>query len=460
MRKITFWLSLVLIFVMPWENIVEIDGLGTLSRAIGLMVAVLWLATVAITGRFRGLHPFHAAVFLFVLWKVASVFWSVSVDVTVGSLQTYLQLFFLVLILWDLYTTQEALTAGLQTYVLGAYVSVASIVKNQVTGNTALYERFSATGFQVDDIGVILALGIPVAWYLATSERYKKSLYALKLLNYAYVPIALLGIALTGTRTALVAAMPALLYGMGTLNRIRIAGRVAIFVALVAALFVVQSYVPQSSFDRLSTTGESISDNDLNGRVNIWRYGVATFMEHPLIGIGSGAFRSAEERKVAHNTYLSILVEEGIVGFIIFGAILAVAFAQVVRQPKWEARFWLTVLVVWALGAFTLTWEPRKQTWLFLSMAVISANLSGRREDADEPAAQLVMAAGREPRTMLTTGAARADTGSRPSSTYWLAGAAPHAGEQPSPPRVVEQPGPRADAPRAYPRSFLIVKRQ
>ena len=36
----------------------------------------------------------------------------------------------LVFILWDLYTTRSALLAGLQAYILGAYVAVGSAVNN------------------------------------------------------------------------------------------------------------------------------------------------------------------------------------------------------------------------------------------------------------------------------------------------------------------------------------------
>jgi hypothetical protein len=43
---------------------------------------------------------------------------------------------------------------------------------------------------------------------------------------------------------------------------------------------------------------------------------------------------------------------------------------------------WLTILLVWAIGAFSLTWEHRKPTWLFLSLVVVSADLSVRRGEA------------------------------------------------------------------------------
>jgi O-antigen ligase len=88
-------------------------------------------------------------------------------------------------------------------------------------------------------------------------------------------------------------------------------------------------------------------------------------------------FRSVNiEGKVAHNSFLSILVELGIVGIILFGIILTIVVVQAARQSPWDSVFWFSVLAVWAIGAFTLTWEYRKPTWLFLCLVVVSSALS------------------------------------------------------------------------------------
>jgi O-antigen ligase len=228
----------------------------------------------------------------------------------------------------------------------------------------------------------MLALGLPVAWHLAVSEDNGKKTRVLKLVNFVYTPAATLAILLTASRTALLAALPAFLFVVGSLTRLNLFLRALILGALMAGFFALQPLVPQSSLQRIATTGTSIAAGDMGGRVYIWREGIVVFSEHPLLGTGSGAFRTAVEAgKVAHNSFLSILVDVGIVGFILFVIILAVTVYQAIRQPKWNSRLWLAVLLVWAIGASTLTWERKKPTWLFLSLVIVSAGLSTQRDE-------------------------------------------------------------------------------
>lgn len=381
MKTITFRLSLLVIFILPWENIINVSGIGTLSRVMGLLLGAAWVINLMAAGHIRRPRLFHVVIFLFVLWNIISILWSIDVEETLSTITTYVQLFVMVLIIWDLYTTRAAVQAGLQAYVLGAYVSVASILANQLSGSTALWERYSATGFQVDDIGVILALGLPVAWHLATSENHSRAWPILKIVNFAYVPAAILGIALTSTRTALIASLPAILFGLSSLTRLKLVARVLIFGALAWALFALQAYIPETSISRLSTTQSEISGGDLNGRLEIWQAGLRAAADQPLVGYGAGAFRSAVRTgrpghdKVAHNSFLSILVQLGLIGFGMFAFLVLNAGLQTRHLPRWDAIFWLTLLLVWAIGAFALSWEARKQTWLFLSLVVASASV-------------------------------------------------------------------------------------
>lgn len=380
MRNAAFTLSLFAIFMIPWENVIQFGESDTTgARLIGILAATFWLFSVIIRGKLRKPHVFHVAVYLFVLWNLLSVLWSVGPDRTLGRLLTYFQLAGLAYIIWDLYTTREAVRAGLQAYVLGAYVAIGSTIHNYLSGIEPefYYLRYGATGFNVNDLAYTLALGIPVAWYLATMSSDGTKVRQLQLVNYAYLPLAVLAILLTASRGGLIATSLAFLFVLGSLTRLKPISRALLLVTLVGAMFALMPLIPQRSLARFATIGASIAEADLSGRVAIWRQGATVFLEHPLLGVGSGTFRTVvESGKVAHSAFLNILVEAGMIGFGVFAVVVGIVAIQAIRQPKWDSRFWLSILLVLALAAAVSGWEIAKPTWLFMSLLVASASVT------------------------------------------------------------------------------------
>lgn len=387
MRTIAFWLLLLLMFVIPWENMITTGSEATtVARLVGLLLAASWVGTFVVTGRFRNPHPFHIVVYLYLIWNAMTLFWTVDVGLTIGRVQTYFQLAGMVLIVWDLVRTWAALEAGLQAYVLGAYVTIGGTVANYLTSTDPSGSRYAAIGFNVNNAGVIIALGIPVAWYLTFSESSGKRANLVRALNYAYLPAAVLAILLTASRAALIAAFPAFLFVVWSLRRLSLVKRVLVLATLISVLLVLQPVVPQASFQRLATLQTSTGLAPLGGRVDIWRDGINVFLEHPLLGVGSGAFRPATELgRAPHNFVLALAVELGIIGLGIFTIILAMAVYYARFQPKLISRLWLTILLVWVLGSATHSFEYNKPIWLFLGLVFVGAGLSVNR---DKSAAQ------------------------------------------------------------------------
>jgi len=385
MRNVAFVLSQILIFAIPWEGLIRLPGLGTGTRLFGFVVAGFWLATIIVTGQMRKPGLFQIMISIFVVWNAVTVFWSGDPGSTASQVITWVQLLILCLIFWDLYITRDKVMAGLQAYILGAFVAIGSAISNYFSGSAFYtnYERFSPGDTNPDGFGFLVVLGIPLAWYLASSERDIDMSGLLKVVNYAYLPAAFLALALSGTRTAMIASIVGMAYGLATLTRLRIWVRIALFLVLSAVVLTLLPYVKTlPSFQRLGTTASELSAGDLNQRAGLWREGLAAFAETPLLGVGSSMYRSVNSLgKVAHNSFISVLVESGLIGFVLFGMILAIAFFQALDQPKWNAMFWLNILAVWAIGASSLTWEHRKTTWLFLSLIVASAALIAKPDE-------------------------------------------------------------------------------
>jgi O-antigen ligase len=400
MRRITYWLSLALVFTIPWEGAFHLPGLGTTATVMGLVVGAFWIVTVILTGHLRSpTNAFLFVLMVFTSWIALTTFWSADPTESIGSVLRWLQSLVFVLILWDLYRTRRSMLAGLQAYVLGAYTAVGGAIANYLSSQ-AFYtnmDRYSLGDTNPDGYGFIVALGVPIACYLVATRELTPFF---RVVNLAYLPMAFVGIALSGTRTASIGAAVGLLYGLAALTRLRLVARIAAVATLSGALVLLLPILqPLPSFQRLGTTGTEVTEGDLNGRMEQWEQGLRAFTDHPVLGVGTNMYRSVNSLdKVAHNSYLSVLVELGLVGFALFLTLLWLVVSSIRQLPRWDRRFWATVLLVWAIGASTLTWEHRKTTWLFLTFAWAAASaVATGRAPAEAPPDRIVLPEANEP---------------------------------------------------------------
>ena len=351
-----------------------------MARLLGLVVAAVWVGTVVFTGKIRKPHPLHIAVFLYVIWNAVTLLWTVDVGLTMGRVETYVQLFAMAVIIWDLYTTPEALRAGLQAYVLGAYVTIAGTVANYLSQSNSEGFRYAAAGFGVNQIGVIMAFGIPVAWYLNLPEFEGKGTPAIRLLNYLYLPAALLVILLSGSRAGIITILPGLFFILWSLKKLSLLRKVLAFAVLASLLLGLTSLAPQTAFERLAAVRTSAGQVDLGSRAEIYRAGLDVFLEHPITGAGSGAFRPASgQSQSSHSSFLALLAEQGIIGFGIFSAVMVMAIHYARYQPKLRSRLWLAILFIWIIHSLVHEFLHLKQPWVFLSLVIVGAGLNEGR---------------------------------------------------------------------------------
>jgi O-antigen ligase len=373
-RKVTYLSSVVLIFLIPWEDSISSLNWGSLAKIMGLIVAGFWLATILIEGKFRRPHLFHVLVLLFFLWNFVSVFWSLDIESTLQRIMTYTQIFLLMLIYWDMFQKPEELMMGLQAYIFGAYVLVMSTIYNYVAGNEAVaYEgRYSATGVNAVDLALILMVGLPIAMQLFFTSGNNKKGILLKMVNLLYIPLSIFSIILTGSRTSLIAIIPFAIFIVVT-QQIKIDRKIFIFFILLVSFLALFPFIPQSVISRLGTIGDSIGEGDLGGRLNLWREAIAIFDKHLILGIGGGAIDSSIGSAV-HNTFISVAAETGFIGFTLFLSLLGIVAYQAISLPGGKSGLWIVIFLTWAIGVLSLSWEFRKLTWLLLNFVIIEGS--------------------------------------------------------------------------------------
>lgn len=114
----------------------------------------------------------------------------------------------------------------------------------------------------------------------------------------------------------------------------------------------------------------------LSGRSEMWPIGLDLFLEKPLVGHGpgmsepmldalGGTFREAQGSQF-HNSYLTILVEAGVVGAMallivvgvaLFGGVRSSSLLRIHKNPRWPTQALPWAILLGALGhAFFETW--------------------------------------------------------------------------------------------------------
>ena len=424
LNRVAYVFLIIAAFAMPWEETVKIVGDSRLPALAGIGACFAAICSVAVTGRLRPLGAFHVVALAFVGWAVLTLFWSIDPAVTAQRVVTYAQLLLLVWLLWELGSDANRVIGLLQAFVAGAYLTAADMIRNYISGVTYVsvegyeHQSFTSGAFRPNDVAFMLVLAIPIAWYLAV----RRGSGLLAWINRLYVPLGMVGILLTASRGALIPAIFALGIIPLTMGKMRLASRAMTAALAVLAIPIAIAVVPQSSWDRLATTKSDLQSGTMTHRRDIWRAGFEVFNEHPVLGVGPGNYEVAagaylDRPRPAHNAFLAVLVEQGIVGLVLFCALFIVGLRQLKTMPSLERRFWSVLIFTLAIGLLPRNWDYKKPTWFVLGMFASAGALSwARRNRVDgemDGAAGRLALHGRPPAFVVSRGAVAVSRGRR-----------------------------------------------
>jgi O-antigen ligase len=404
LERIAYAFLCVFIFAIPCAEAEPLLGGFEVARALGALAFGAAILRAIVVWRSRKPCALHYWMFGLVGWATLSLFWTLDWETTTTRVSTYLQSLLAVWLIWELAAFENRVRGLLQAYIFGTLVCSMRTLFNFVMGRTAAQvyaargqnvwneARYTISGLNENDLGLMLALSLAMTFYLLARRR-KGTLTMLLL--WLHLVVCITCILLTGSRGAMLAAGVSLMMFPLIVYRLPRWQRITSIVAFVVTLSCGAYLVPEATWQRLLLVTTEISSGTLTHRTVIWAAGLEAFRNHAFLGVGAGAYapailKAVDIPYVAHNTFLSVLVELGVVGALLLFGLLASMVYCVLRMQYLEKCLWITLLLTWTVGVSALTWEYRKPTWLLFGL--LAAHTFARRRRVSR-AQRMVLAA-------------------------------------------------------------------
>ena len=323
---------------------------GAVNSLIGIGIAFWLLKMIAkreIRLRRTGLN---LPLVLFFVISCVSIFNSIEVRTSLQGLikaLKYLGIYFLMVEnIDDLKQVKNIITA----LILGAVIACSDGVIQYLIGKDLFHsypliinlglKRMTASYRHCNDFGIYLVTVVGVIWTLALYGFKKRA----RVLAFLAALLITACIALTFSRGAAVAFYGAALL-MGIVKKDKLV------LAILAALLIAAPFlVPSGARDWVKSTHSPLEAFCNTDRIAFYKSSIQMIKAHPFIGVGVNTFVKAYHKyKVpdvdvitgeycyAHNNYLQMAGEIGLVGLAIFFWILAALFLElkgIIRNNK------------------------------------------------------------------------------------------------------------------------------
>lgn len=379
-RKLALVCLLMLIFAVPTDGLWSIAGLALVKVAGLLLFGMVALLLISGDG-LRGSPWFFIAVTAYICWMLFSYLWTwmpINYETSLAinsqqSIKGHLYLFMLVLLAFQVIRTEQDFNLALAAYLLGAMGLIYFLVRGYDPTSTTI--RHEIKGFDANETSLQLALGLPMAWYLLLITKS----WLLRSLSLIYIPLALYGIFITGSRTGFIAALLGFVGVLPWLWRARFVWKLVVLGFFIIAVIGVTSLVPEKTLDRLFSSGTELSQGTLSSRSITWSRAWLEINEAPIFGNGLSSFRRVINKYnidyTAHNSYISIMVEQGIIGLLFYLAVILAVLLQGLRVPAEQRLLLISLLLIAVAGQFTLTLNEKMFIWFAYLFVVLKANL-------------------------------------------------------------------------------------
>jgi putative inorganic carbon (HCO3(-)) transporter len=382
----------------------------TMVKAAGAALTLLWLFELASNRGdrptlFRSHRHFSLLVVFLVSWAVASALWApdprLALTSGTGSALRLTQGILLLFIVFTAFRERRHVWWFVWAFLGGtAFAVVIGLAGVYGVSATENDSRLSGGFDDPNELAAVLvpALVLCAFAFVAAGRRPIRWLYAGLAALFFY------SFAQTDSQAGIVALVVALLLAVVVSGRVR--PRAAVAVACFF-LFATVYYTFVTEPVALQTIG---SQNNVGARESLWTVAGRIVRDHPVAGVGAGNFGVAEqsytaksinlpradlvtESELAHNSYLQVLAELGVVGLLAFLGVIGGSLWFALRAARtfeagmdWELEMLSRGLFIGTIGMLTAyffaTNQYEKQLWLLVAIGAALLSIARRTAPA------------------------------------------------------------------------------
>lgn len=258
---------------------------------------------------------------------------------------------------------------------------------NRIIGVETIIDINNSSSFEVYKVGITGQPGIVgfcIAIFLCICSayyfRHKRSGKNLILLGLGFVALLL-----TGKRTLFVSAIICFFILLYIYHSIILRKKLKFYYLVLLLILLLPVVIRIPAFS--ANLSRILSSNSIGSRADIYEVLINNFKNNPMFGSGADAYTSVMNIS-AHNEYLRVLAENGILGFLFFmlalGTPLIFILEAIVRNRSYIVRNWdgiyfeyifpLLISVHWQIliMLYSLTGNPLSTTDQMLSYFIFA----------------------------------------------------------------------------------------
>lgn len=375
LHKLALYSFYGFVLAIPAENIILVSGIGTISRLMGIISLALW-ALLTVFQRLP-VRRFHTAAFSFTLlfmgYGLVTTLWATYPNLSLQRTVTNIQLLSFIFLMRQFVVTDKIFRQILTCYCIGATITSLSIFKSYFDNidHLAAYIRLTAQNFNPNEAAMYIVISILLLAHLNQTHRSMLR----RIIGLGVIGLQTVAVLMTASRGAAIGMAFVYFTFSWYLFRAKIVTRILLIVFGFLFIQVVLSVVPSTSWERLSEL-QNLAESNLGARREIWSVSLEIFLDHPVFGVGVDSFRYklgeyTGIQLVAHNTFVSVLVEQGIIGFTLFALILIDIILGLKYLPLKERMPLLLLVLTWSILALSATIEYQKITWFSISVPLV-----------------------------------------------------------------------------------------